>query len=558
MEIISSGPRRRPSDDGARGAGSVRERIQALVEPMPLPAVQELFNRIEPDGNYDPNSLTAVKAAFIEHLNKFRPQRARRLFTELFVPIWTGDAVLPRARRPIPGAVHRIDVAALWRLLSGFMLAEIADRAQIEIDRLAQTLLINDALQTPEARALGDEMRRTTVQTLDDVLAGTVNSRMFLEAFNKQRQAETRTLGGGFDTIVTLDRPFLQFVREYLAALPACAAALAASAPRPQAARRPSEAESEEEALALLEASERLGDMLSQIAVRSELPFLLPLTQLNVRRRYTTAALYIREIGAGPRGGPLTDALLGHFEASCRALKGILDSALRLDERAPGASIRITRRERATLDDTLSRLDELIAALMLAGVVENRVTAPQFALVWHELIAFITNRLAIVADQRSVVAFAARAQAVHDHQDVVWLVRMIWALHTLGRRYELGDQAFFGKWRTRLMDELKGAVDRAARVEPGETLGERMEHLLRLNEFAGAVGQKISPFLSVTSPNIVRMIADSMLGTEPLDPARRTLVDDFIIRVREELRRSKRWQSPDLTNLVELAEAQGL
>lgn len=569
MNTPSPGSKRKAADgEAAGGAGSkssVQDRVRALVEPMPLPAVHELFRRIE-DDQYEQEGLTAVKSAFIDHLNKFRPQRARRLFSELFVPVWTNDAILARARRSIPGLILQIDVGALWRQLSAAALATLAKRAQAEIDRLAATMLVNEALRAPEVTAIGEEMRDITVRALDQALASQTNTRFVLDSLNKLRLSEGRPATGKFDEPFPLDRGFLIFTRDFLAARPECVAALAGSPPR-LAAARPGEAKdtalaeeaAEREALALLDANDRLIEHLGPDARKSPLSVFLPLVQLNIRRRFTPVALYLREAGGvSPHGDPLSYALLGHFEACCRTVIGVLEGALRIDERAPGSSVRITRRERTTVEDAMDRLRELIPALFLSGVLESRHTGPQVLSPWNDTTTFIVKRLSLVAGQRTTVAVMARAQGVLDQADIVWLIQLIWSWYELGRRYELGDQGYFARWRTRLMEDVKAALDRAAKFEEGESVTERMEHLLRLNEIAGAVDQNVSPFLSVSSPNMVRMIADTLLSAQAMDGSRRALVRGFIDRVREELRRSKRWQDPDLANLVELAEAQGL
>lgn len=563
-----SGPDRPDIDDSVPETGttdrhsSVRERVMALVEPMPLAAVHELYCRIEPLDELDPEGLIAVKSAFVNHLNKFRPQRARRLFSEMFVPIWTNDPIMARSRRPVPGLVLHMDVAALWRLLSRAALANLAKKAQTEIDRLADTMLINEAMAAPVVKAIGDAMRETTVRALDQALANAANTRTVLENLNKLRAEETRPVAGRMEEPVPVDREFLVFVRSYLANRDVCAEAVRESAGL--AAAPPENAtvddeEYEREAEALLEASERLLDDLDVGGRTSPLAWLLPLIHLNVRRRYAPVAHYLRESGgAGPRGDPLSSALLGHFEGCCRTVVGVLEAALRIDERASGASVRITRREKTAVDDALKRLEEIIPAIQLGGIQESRHTGPQVQQPWTETTAFFARRLTPLVGQRATVAATSRLQATVDHQDVSWLIRLIWSWWELSRKYEIGDTVYFVRWRTRMMEDVRFALDRAARFEEGELPSQRMEHLLRLHDLASAMDLTISPYLSVSSPNIVRMISDAIASDQKMTDAKRELVRGFVDRVRDELRKSKRWQSPELASLVELAEGQGL
>ena len=549
-----------PEDGTGRRHCSVRERIHALVEPMPMSAVRELYAIMEHGDEIAAEDQAAVKAAFVERLNQFRPQRARRLFSELFVDIWVDDPILLRSRRPVPGLVQRIDVAALWRQLSRGPLVDVADAAQQVIDRLATTMLINDAMRTPKAKAVQEQMRLAAVRALDDLLAaGTKAAKAFLDALNRHRESEARALSGVLDPIVPLDRSFLHFTRDYLASLTLCARALAA--PGLLAEGEPgSESETEREADDLFAADRSLRRQLGDSAEHSELAGLIPLIQLHVRRRHGAVALYLRETeGNGARGSALADALFCHFESSCRALVTALESTLRIEARTKEASVRITRRDRATVETAMTRLESELSALILAGMLESRHTEPQFRATWQTASGFVTDRLVTIVGQRVTLALTTRYQELPDQSDVVWLIRLIWSWHHLGRRFGLGEQAFFLKWRTRLMEDVRSALDKAIRYEDGETHSHRLEHLLRLNAIAEAIGHKISPFLPVSSVNIVRMTGEAILsGHGRLGGARRTLLEDFLGQVRAELRKSRGWQCPELVKLSRIADAHGL
>ena len=535
---------------------TIRERIRTLVEPMPMSAVRELYTLMEPDTEINQEDRIAVREVFIEHLNQFRPQRARRVFSELFVDIWVDDPMLLRARRPVPGLVLRLDVAALWRQLSRTTLVEIARTAQEVIDRLAETMLINDAMRTPKAMAVQERMRLATVQALEDLLAGDLKScRAFLDGLNSHRQSEARTLAGIADPILPLDRGFLQFVRDYLASLTLCQRALRAPGLH-ETNDDPSEEEAEREVDALIKADDAARAQLRDAEPGSALLHLVPLVQLHVRRRYAAVALYLLEAGDP---GPMAEAMLCHFESSCRSLAATLEGALKIDQRTVSAPVRISRRDRATVEAVMTRLQKEIPALILGGILESRVTEPQFLAIWNDTTAFFTGRLVKVISQRITQALTARQQGLLDQADLVWLFRLIWAWQELGRSFELGDQAVFLKWRTHMIEDIHSAVNKAIKFEAGETLPQRIDHLLRLNALADAIGEKISPFLPISSSNIVRMIAEAIRASHGKPTgAKRALIEDFLDSVRDELRKSKRWQSPELANLIDLAQNHGL
>lgn len=527
--------------------GRVGQRVQELVRDMPLSRMQELYFRLGPELQTAPE-LASVRSALTKLLNNSRPQRARRLFTQSFESIWVNDGVLLHSPPGLPGLVLRRDVDVLWSVLSPSALAALVRTAQADLDALAQDVLIADALKMPEIQALGARMRAKTVAYLTEALASPTATEATLKKLGLQRPAD-----GPMRATQASQAPFtrntLEFIRDYLASFDPCAAALDSLA-RKALVEEDSAADSQRNAVALIEDSERMIQNLEHGVRNPALRMLLPLAVLHARRQYQTVACVYREICSdGEAALALSEALLGHFAACCKVLTVTLTQTLHFA---------LTSRARLEVDEVMSRLQWLLPALMFSGILENRQSAAIFHNLSHDTNKFILSKVADIAADRANIAFTARHQAAIDHHDVLWITGLIWRWYQLVNRHNLGDVMPFGKWRNRLMEDLRIAVDQAIRVDPGDTPDDRISHLLRLTGFAEVLDKSISQFLTVSSSNLVHVFGNSLEGLDSPQGALRTLIADFVERVRTELTQSPRWQSTELTDLVLRAEHHGI
>ncbi len=559
------------NDDPDRDRGKdeiLRQRVMALVAPLPARKVYDLLRQV---GRLafpgQTNRLEIVKLTVVEYLNRRRPQRARRLFTELFEPILVGDPVLLRAKRMIPGMLQRVDAAGLWGALGRTAFAKTADTVQRRLDEMAETEVLEDVFHEPEVQTLRQHLREQAVEIITKYLKDRRQLPEFLESINRRRLSEAREQVLYLDAVAPVDPHFLQFVIEYLSAGDACISVLNEcflnehsgvqfAAVEPGA---DTESEAERVAAKLHRAARVLHESVVTPQTRSELGQLAPLAALNVGRQYRAVALYVRESGFQGAADDVfvVEALMAHFAACCAAVSTMFMSVLKLDTRLPGASIRFTAREVAELEEAMRRLARMIPALITAGLLENRVTEPVYRQIWQELARFIAERLLPVLMQRLTVAMVQRTGLSVDHKDVVWLLRLIWDWHQMGRSH---DQAFgvFDKWREHLQVDMELAVTKAVRFEDGEALAERLDHLLRLNEIAMVFNLRIAHYLSVSSQNVARMMTYSLDQHLEMPVDERELVVDYLGLVRAEIARSRNWRSAELADLLRLAEARGL
>jgi hypothetical protein len=437
--------------------------------------------------------------------------------------------------------------------LSHYAFPELVIQIQLRLDQMAETTLLDKVLRSTEAVEMRAQMRQAAVKYLDSLLASEASMASFLGYVNKRREAEARKRVLYLGSIGALERGFVLFVRDWLNCADHCAAWVGAQIGK-IGRTGVGEVELERDAERLMEASDEFRERFVRGGTRSELPYTLSLTLINVHQRYDVVAMMLRGVDfSDGEGGLVVETMLVHFATTCTALVEMLSGALKLTERIPGASIKFTNRERDELSGMVSRLDKLLSAMVIAGVLENRRTEPVFRLIWQDLTRFFTDRIAHVAMQRATVGITARATPTLDHKDVVWLVGLLWSWHQLARRYNQAG-IFFDRWRDQMMEDLKIAIERAARMEEGESLIERMNHLIRLNEYLTIFDRRVMQFLSVSSVNLARMVTMILERPGTLSPEEQALVDDFLAMARTELARNKNWRSPELMDLIELAD----
>ncbi len=559
------------NDDPTQGPvdESLRQRVMALVAPLPAPKVRDLLrqvSRLAFPGHASRAEI--VKRTVIEYLNRRRPQRARRLFTELFEPILVGDPLFLRARRVIPGMVQRVDVAGLWAALDHTEFAKTADMVQHRLDEMAETEVLDDVFHEPETEILRQCLCQRAVEVIGRCLGDHRKQLAFLEAINLRRLSEAREGALHTTLIAPVEASFLRFVVEYLAATALCGPILkehliAASHDHdalPLSGRDGSVEGDDAERVAsqLRRGVQAFRDTVVTPQARSELVLLVPLTALNVGRQYRAVGLYLRQNGFRDDGDDVfvIEAMMTHFAACCANLSAILGGTLKFDTRLPGALIRFTAREKAELEQTMDCLFHVMPALGLAGFLGNSVTGPIFAHLWQDLGRFLSERLVPVVMRRLAVIMTQRADAAPDYKEVVWLLRLIWGWHLFARTQ---DQAFgaFDAWLDQVREDLEASVGKAVRMEAGEAVAGRFDHLLRLNEIALVFNLRLAQYLSVSSRNVVDMMAYGLGQRAGMSPDERLLVVDYLDLVRAEVSRSRHWKSPELTDLLKVAAARG-
>ncbi|HYH17714.1 MAG TPA: hypothetical protein VD995_03755 [Azospirillum sp.] len=525
---------------------ALRDRINDLVTRLPATLVYSLLSEIEGMDEEPADRVRLVRQYVIEYLNRQRTNRARRLFTTLFEAFLVDDDVLFHAGAPVPGLVQRIDTGAVWEVLARDAFPLLAVEAQEALDQAAQGEIIDRAIRTPEALALRERMRVSAVRYLNGVLGNRKALDGLLTALSRHRPRRTKLLSANLDKAPPVAAETIRLLRDILAhgdgAVDRIADRLAAI---PAACA--SERERERQADALLDATAALREGAgSGDAVAA----LLPLSVLHVKRNYGVVALYIRQNGIDD---PVAAALTAHFTATCRALAAVLTGVLKLNERVPGSPIRPSAKDKARIEGLVTRIVDLLEALIASGLMEDRRTAPTYRLAWEAAAKLIATRVTAIAMERATVAASARRNASVDHGDVAWLIRFLSGWHTTARDFDL-ETFELHSWRETLLEELRANLDKAMKFGDGDPLDERMEHLLRINTLCKVLGQRISAWIPPSSHNMTRLVAHRLENGAAVTADERELIDDVVAAARAEVGKSRYWKSDELMGLIELSE----
>ena len=366
--------------------------------------VDDLLRRLKRLTAHYAHEPRAGGAGIVDYLNVRRPQRARRLFTDLFAPVLAADdPVLLRAPRPLPGLVQRVDLGGLWAALECFALLELTSAVQSALDARAADTLLDDVLKSPEALDGRRRMGEAAGAFLGSLPAEGGLLTAFLDLLNRERLSEAHRLAPGLGALVPLGPGFLRFIRDYLAVTEGCAGLAGVCG-----------ADSEATAERLGETADAMRPILGGTGgAASELPHLVPLTALHVGRHYGAVALMARDHG---RPRPVLEALLGHFSACCAAL----------GERVVASA--------GDAEGILGRLTLIMPALIVAGVVDDPECAPLFRAEWRRLVGLFEDCLA----------------AAPGRSDAAELLDLIGGWYQLARTYDQEVAGLGGR-----LEELK-------------------------------------------------------------------------------------------------------
>ncbi|CAK0769497.1 putative DUF1631 domain-containing protein [uncultured Gammaproteobacteria bacterium] len=534
---------------------AMRAEIIKLVSRLPASHVHDLLNMLGMDGSAESEKMVLVKLTFIEHLNNLRPHRAQRLFTDLFNPFLISDPVLYRAWSFVPGAVQRIDISGLWLSLSRVAFPELTVWVQQTLDRMVASTLLDEVLRSPEAAGLQERMRLAAISYLTDLRRNRNTATSFLTQVNRTRLAEAKKKTMYLERMHELDAKHLEQAREilvqYKTGQPHLLAGLS-QLPKIENNEFGTEKTSDQ----ILNLVDDLRTIVEAADPNSHYHMMIPLTLINANQYYEPVALFIRHSSTDEKQ-PVEDGIVEHFGACCAAVMDTLTGILKLNDRSEGAAIKIITREKSDLEGILDRKGRIMHAMMLSGILENRRTEPMFRYYWEGFGKFLSTRVVAVLTQRITVALMARTTPVFDHQDLIWMTQFIYTWHKMAHRFGKA-MSYFERWRDYMLEDIRLALDKAMKIEPGDDLDERFAHLLRLQEFMNIFERSIVPLIPVTSQNVATVIKHKLTYEPTLGPELTNFISQFLAMVRVEVGKSKNWRSPELAQLIELAEQREL
>ncbi|HYG91705.1 MAG TPA: hypothetical protein VD978_36270 [Azospirillum sp.] len=552
---------KRPDNaNGSPGNSHLRKQVDELVNRVPKHALRAVIDEVECTGTQNSERAQTLRGALVEQFNKLRPLKARRLFTSLFEPLLVDDPILYRTHDPIPGLIQRVDMGGLWHALSRFAFPDLAMRVQERLDTMSRNELLDRVLASPDAMVLRALMRDEAVRYLSQVLRTRRTAEEFLIAANREALRDARQRSPHLIYKAPIDLAQLAFVHAVLeeneAVLPLMERMrqdLCDAAPPGDAAP----AELDGQTAIVLGFMRELRGACPNRGFEDPVVWLPPLLALNIKRRYDVVLRYMREYG-GPAvsdNHPLHQALFGHFSACCAAMTDMIRTVFGDVAMADGQPLSLSRPVRETLNEARRRFEPSLNALNASGLMGTRLIGPRVRSLLGEVTRLLTSTVLPVVVDRTHAAAAARNAPAPDHDDLVWLLEFITAWGTtLGTVGYASPEIHTAK--TRIVDDAGLAFIQATKAEEDdEALPARMQHIVRINQLLGAIGSDVTPWVSAMSQGLQRVVRHYLEDGSEITLEVQFVIDRLIAAIRNELGRSRHWQSADLVGLLRLYEA---
>lgn len=499
--------------------------LDRLVAGLPNQAVPRLIDAMA-GWQGGGSRAEEVRLRIVTGLNGRRPQKARRLFTSLFDPMLSSDAILPFAGRWMPGLLHRVDIGGLWSVLSQSAMAGLAAEVQATLSAMARDTLLDQVLQSPEATDLRRRMRVDTITHLTQVRGDESGLADFIGAIDEHKGALERARGCRPPTY-RLSPIYIDFIVEYLVFYEDVDE-IARQIHHDLSSRSLSMADALRQAVWLLRKRESLGRLLPEAGLLQDLPVFYV---LHVRRLYGAVAECL-VLAAGPAAGrvePAAEGLYLHLEASAHAITETLEAIT--DDSVGGTGgiggLVVGKDQRAMLEAGIGRLEATQAALRRAGLLKTGYYQHEIQHLLRRIGSLGENVIGPAFLEHAVRALHATEGPVADHDAVVWLSTFLWRFHQSLDR--LGDGAHPVSLFGRLHDEALLAFGEVVSRDNGaETAAGKLGHLLRIDQILRAMGRGIGPWIARQNHAIKRILTEWQEKPDGLSEAEVRVVQGLV------------------------------
>lgn len=550
-------------------AAAFRRQMDEVVARIPMHAIRSVLDAVE--GAPSPNGERArhLRDALVDHFNRLRPMKARRLFTSLFEPFLVDDQILYRSPESVPALIQRVDMGGIWSALTRYAFPGLAAEVQSRLDAMAREAMLDAVLASPDAMVMRELMRKEALDFLYAMAGDRKLTDRFLALANEEAHHDARLRTQYLGRKAPIDGDLLGFVRallEHNEVLVPLTERMrrdfdemrmgdmqGAGDPR---SASPNPAEVDCQSALMVGFVRRVRDLGLPFRDQSQmLAWFAPLYGLNVKRRYDVFLRHVREHG-GPavrESHPLLRALLCHFNAACTTIREVVDGMFGDMEIQDGGVLSAPAPTRALLHEAVERFDRALTALSGTGFLASRSTGPtlraELAAVSRELTGTVMPALAA----RLQAAMNARHAPVPDHEDIVWLLELVWRWG----RY-LGNAGYANpelkSLRLYAVETGRLAFIQAMKAEPQEKPAHRMAHLLRIRRLMTAMGETVDGWISPVSQGLHRVVFCYLEDVGEIADDEWAVIDAFVASVRSELSRSRNWQSADFVDILRLHE----
>lgn len=540
-------------------ATAFRRQMDEVVARIPMHAIRSVLDAVE--GAPSPNGERArhLRDALVDHFNRLRPMKARRLFTSLFEPFLVDDPILYRSPESVPALIQRVDMGGIWTALTRYAFPGLAAEVQSRLDAMAREAMLDAVLASPDAMVMRELMRKEALDFLYTMVGDRKLTDRFLALANEEAHHDARLRTQYLGRKAPIDSDLLGFVRallEHNEVLVPLTERMRRDIEDMQGAGDPRSAEVDCQSALMVGFVRRVRDLGLPFRDQSQvLAWFAPLYGLNVKRRYDVFLRHVREHG-GPavrESHPLLRALLCHFNAACTTIREVVDGMFGDMDIQDGGVLSAPAPTRALLHEAVERFDRALTALSGTGFLASRSTGPalraELAAVSRELTGTVMPALAA----RLQAAMNARHAPVPDHEDIVWLLELVWRWG----RY-LGNAGYANpelkSLRLYAVETGRLAFIQAMKAEPQEKPAHRMAHMLRIRRLMAAMGETVDGWISPVSQGLHRVVFRYLEDVEKIADDEWAVIDAFVASVRSELSRSRNWQSADFVDILRLHE----
>jgi hypothetical protein len=553
-----------PSATAAAGVDAIdssafRRQMDEVVSRIPMHAIRSVLDAVE--GTASPNGERArhLRDALVEHFNRLRPMKARRLFTSLFEPFLVDDPILYRSPESVPALIQRVDMGGIWAALARYAFPGLAAEVQSRLDAMARESMLDAVLASPDAMVMRELMRREALDFLYAMAGDRKLTDRFLALANDEARHDAGLRTQYLGRKAPIDGDLLGFVRallEHNEVLVPLTERMRRDIEEMQGAGDSRSAEVDCQSALMVGFVRRVRDLGLPFRDQSQvLAWFAPLYGLNVKRRYDVFLRHVREHG-GPavrESHPLLRALLCHFQAACTTIREVVDGMFGDIDIQDGGVLSAPAPTRALLGEAVERFDRALTALSGTGFLASRSTGPalraELAAVSRDLTGTVMPALAA----RLQAAMTARHAPVPDHEDIVWLLELVWRWG----RY-LGNAGYANpelkSLRLYAVETGRLAFLQAMKAEPHEKPAHRMAHLLRIRRLMAAMGETVDGWISPVSQGLHRVVHSYLEAVGEIADDEWSVIDAFVTSVRGELSRSRNWQSADFVDILRLHE----
>ncbi len=562
--ISSLLPSATPPSAESRASGSLesaafRRQMDEVVARIPMHAIRSVLDAV--DGASSPNGERArhLREALVDHFNRLRPMKARRLFTSLFEPFLVDDHILYRAPEAVPALVQRVDMGGIWAALVQYAFPGLAAEVQNHLDDLSRDAMLDAVMVSPQAMAMRETMRREALDYLVRLTADRKACDRFLALANDEALQDARLRTQYLNRKSAIDSDLLGFVRallEHNALLVPLTERMRRDIEAMQTNGEEQAAEVDCQSALMVGFVRRVRDLGVPFRDQTQiLAWFAPLYGLNVKRRYDVFLRHIREHG-GPtvrESHPLLRALLAHFNAASITLREVVDGMFGDVDIRDGGVLSVNTATRELLANAVERFDRSLTALSACGFLASRSSGPAIRAQLADVSRCLTGTVMSALAARLQAAMTSRHNPVADHEDVVWLLELVWRWG----RY-LGAAGYANpelkSLRMFAVESGRIAFIQAMKAEEHEKPTHRMAHLLRIRRLMKAMGESVDPWISPVSQGLHRVVHVYLADIPTINEDEWAVIDAFVASIRAELSRSRHWQSADFVAILRLHE----